>query len=818
MSRQILTLALYTQKKTKAQSKPTLTTTVGDALEVDDYSSGSEPEADSDIEFVRRSRSSKRSVVPVVSRDTSIDLGSISPTVDSGMSLDGDASTSSSTPSILDKGADSSSALPAFQETVSEASTSEGMSLTPDDVAADEIVEVLTTRIGNHFTRQGGIITDEQKQAAASLLCNTSTDIAFFSRLYDGSITPLEIAQRLASPASLRAHKRLLYISSIWLNRAETEKLEKLLASDGRGSYIRLHAEVEERLKDKTWTTTWFHYPGEVGHVGEHDIYGRHADARSKAGKVDLEKLGAVSIYHLAGALAGIMPNNSAAAYLSKNGELEWHNSHPGNRMPSKVDYDNLVFTRVPICTWEEATTVGCHLVIEDSLMALCGKSRLNTIPSPFFVRQLSQPGMVAQAATSLAGIAPEQMDGVILGDATGVHGTHSSFWSSASGTRTGSLLRSLLPAHLTGWLPPHHDIHRQQGFRSNIEDVEERDLAALRNKLKECNPTVILAHGKVPRKVLLRYSVTDPLPQRFDEQSFFVRSLMLEGRKRVLIATVHPGYFASHRIDNQDTSHSLPDYEDSLFLFLVCSALASQLNHDADAVLSAFSNTYSAVCERYKLANTRLLAPFRLAVYENLVKEGKTALEAYDLATADSKVFGRAKSVVIHTLTLNEDGKADPEQLVEIRGKRAVVFPIRTATERGTIRFDSFGAHSPGQTLLQPPNGVDHGQFYLDFSSFTIRCRDVNGLDIPSGLDAAKPFEIRARDWAMSPGMMNRPDIGKPTFLETLARSECQQRSLGTTILDAALNNRYKPYLSGFAIHIGMRQLLCSCVLLMVI
>jgi hypothetical protein len=51
MSRQILTLALYTQKKTKAQSKPTLTTTVGAALEVDDYSSGSEPEADRILNF-----------------------------------------------------------------------------------------------------------------------------------------------------------------------------------------------------------------------------------------------------------------------------------------------------------------------------------------------------------------------------------------------------------------------------------------------------------------------------------------------------------------------------------------------------------------------------------------------------------------------------------------------------------------------------------------------------------------------------------------------------------------------------------------------
>ena len=96
------------------------------------------------------------------------------------MSLDGDASALSSTPSIVDKGAGSSSALPAFQETVSEASTSEGMSLTPDDVAADELVELLATPIGNHFSRQGGIFANEQKQAAASSRTKAADEVSCF--------------------------------------------------------------------------------------------------------------------------------------------------------------------------------------------------------------------------------------------------------------------------------------------------------------------------------------------------------------------------------------------------------------------------------------------------------------------------------------------------------------------------------------------------------------------------------------------------------------------------------------------------------------
>lgn len=73
------------RKKAKAEFKASFSNTADTSLALDDDSSGSEAEYDSDIELVRRQCSSKRSTVPTASRTSSVILRSKSLSTGSAM-------------------------------------------------------------------------------------------------------------------------------------------------------------------------------------------------------------------------------------------------------------------------------------------------------------------------------------------------------------------------------------------------------------------------------------------------------------------------------------------------------------------------------------------------------------------------------------------------------------------------------------------------------------------------------------------------------------------------------------------------------------
>lgn len=91
------------------------------------------------------------------------------------------------------------------------------------------------------------------------------------------------------------------------------------------------------------------------------------------------------------------------------------------------VDSVDVVLARIPICTLAAVRDIGCEAVIEDSLMALCGPARLNTITSIFFVNACPIPFLSPRLRLRWPMSRPARC-GIIIGEATGVSGTHAKF------------------------------------------------------------------------------------------------------------------------------------------------------------------------------------------------------------------------------------------------------------------------------------------------------------------------------------------------------------------------------------------------------
>lgn len=197
---------------------------------------------------------------------------------------------------------------------------------------------------------------------------------------------------------------------------------------------------------------------------------------------------------------------------------------------------------------------------------------------------------------------------------------------------------------------------------------------------------------------------MSDSLSHRIADTVFFIRSLMLHGRKGIFLGTTQSGFYAPHFTRGRGRLHSLTAYEDGVFLFLLCSALAVQLSNDADAILAAVANAQSDVYSRFQLANTQQLQDNEVPIYEQLIAEGKNVYEAFRTAIADRPLWGknRVQAILTRTLALNADGKADPTQLIPVRGKKEFEFPLLVNNDRGPAVLRATASRE--NPLMLPP------------------------------------------------------------------------------------------------------------------